>query len=444
MSTTPTEPLRPLSDAELLATAQYLLAASLRVGDLVDYSPLIGESPPQLAIMIDGGPYGPTSDGHWTVRLQGIGDVTVLAVRLNRRVEEGIIADMARRENENRDLEDAHSDLEDAHKALTEAGAPTSDRGLALTVGGRIRMLGRRQAFACISRARRAPTSPGALSDTDLANWASGRPNNPTTRQGVLMALELQQLRAAAERAVTIADEAFGTGPVEPVDSTLGRLERGIFDQRKLIVELETDFRNRKGYDLGWEDGYRARSADLTSRLTSAPRADLDRLLELIGNAPLGWRGDQIVTMRSSTQREQVAWLKALVSIGEAIEAALPVDQTREPSEPIARQSGPRATQQGAATPGQGAIAQGAVPAAGNVAEPQIDPTPDRVDRPSLSGDYVEAKGEGIAAAFREFLCALGEGMNQLLPPGHERTRAAFHLEEAARAITSNWPGSAR
>ncbi len=42
----------------------------------------------------------------------------------------------------------------------------------------------------------------------------------------------------------------------------------------------------------------------------------------------------------------------------------------------------PRATQQGAATPGQGATAQGAVPAAGNVAEPQLDPTAHRVEHP--------------------------------------------------------------
>lgn len=46
---------------------------------------------------------------------------------------------------------------------------------------------------------------------------------------------------------------------------------------------------------------------------------------------------------------------------------------------------GPHATQQGAATPGQGATAQGAAQAAGNVAEPQLGPTPDRAERPPSS-----------------------------------------------------------
>lgn len=46
-------------------------------------------------------------------------------------------------------------------------------------------------------------------------------------------------LAAAADRAVTIADEAFGLGPVEPIDATLTRIERGIFEQHKRIAELE-------------------------------------------------------------------------------------------------------------------------------------------------------------------------------------------------------------
>jgi hypothetical protein len=54
--------------------------------------------------------------------------------------------------------------------------------------------------------------------------------------------------------------------------------------------------------------------------------------------------------------------------------------------EPRKRQAlGPHATQQGAATPGQGATAQGAAQAAGNVAEPQLGPTPDRAERPPSS-----------------------------------------------------------
>lgn len=49
-------------------------------------------------------------------------------------------------------------------------------------------------------------------------------------------------------------------------------------------------------------------------------------------------------------------------------------------------QTEPRATQKGAATPGQEATAQGAVSAAGNVAESQIGPTPDRADRSPSPG----------------------------------------------------------
>lgn len=45
--------------------------------------------------------------------------------------------------------------------------------------------------------------------------------------------------------------------------------------------------------------------------------------------------------------------------------------------EQVTRQPLPRATQQGAATPGQSASS-----AAGNVAEPQLGPTPDRAEHP--------------------------------------------------------------
>jgi hypothetical protein len=42
------------------------------------------------------------------------------------------------------------------------------------------------------------------------------------------------------DRIVTIADEAFGIGPVEPLDATLSRIERGIFEQHKRLANLET------------------------------------------------------------------------------------------------------------------------------------------------------------------------------------------------------------
>jgi len=415
MSTTPTEPLRPLSDAELLATAQYLLAASLRVGDLVDYSPLIGESPRQLAIRIDAGPYGPSShEGHWTVRLHGVGDVKLLAVRLNRRVEEDIIADahlqlrahgvpvheslvsriewLARRDNDN-------IDLADAHKALTEAGAPTSDRGLVLTVGGRIR----------------------------------------------LMALELQQLRAAAERAVTIADEAFGIGPVEPIDSTLGRLERGIFDQHKRIVELETDILRQRFVsttlpDNGGQSGSRQPGPRATQQGAATPGqgATAQGAVPAAGNVASlsGVCVDIGAVYPDELLPVAVRLLAASLREGDI------VDYGQAIGKPPTR-LGVRVAAAPVQISGDWMVQLDGVP--GLV--PVLAVTPSR-RVPSLSGDYVEAKGEGIAAAFREFLCALGEGMNQLLPPGHERTRAAFHLEEAAmwaaRAITSNWPGSAR
>jgi hypothetical protein len=40
-------------------------------------------------------------------------------------------------------------------------------------------------------------------------------------------------------RAVAIADEAFGIAPVETFDATLTRIERGIAGQRARILELE-------------------------------------------------------------------------------------------------------------------------------------------------------------------------------------------------------------
>lgn len=33
------------------------------------------------------------------------------------------------------------------------------------------------------------------LTEDEIENWCTGRPSNPTTRQGVLMAIELRDLR---------------------------------------------------------------------------------------------------------------------------------------------------------------------------------------------------------------------------------------------------------
>lgn len=49
----------------------------------------------------------------------------------------------------------------------------------------------------------------------------------------------IAELQAAVDRAVTIADEAFGIGPVEPPDDTLTRIERGISEQHQRIQMLE-------------------------------------------------------------------------------------------------------------------------------------------------------------------------------------------------------------
>lgn len=42
------------------------------------------------------------------------------------------------------------------------------------------------------------------------------------------------------DRIVTIADEAFGLGPVEPLDATLTRIERGLHEQHKRLLNLQT------------------------------------------------------------------------------------------------------------------------------------------------------------------------------------------------------------
>jgi ribA/ribD-fused uncharacterized protein len=45
---------------------------------------------------------------------------------------------------------------------------------------------------------------PTELTDTEIANWAGGRPSNPTTSQGVLMAQEIQRHRVdRALRSIT-------------------------------------------------------------------------------------------------------------------------------------------------------------------------------------------------------------------------------------------------
>lgn len=47
------------------------------------------------------------------------------------------------------------------------------------------------------------------------------------------------------DRIVTIADEAFGLGPVEPLDETLTRIEHGIFEQHRTAENELSDLRRR-------------------------------------------------------------------------------------------------------------------------------------------------------------------------------------------------------
>jgi hypothetical protein len=63
-----------------------------------------------------------------------------------------------------------------------------------------------------------------------------------------------------AERAVTIADEAFGLGPVEPIDATLTRIESGI-----------------SGLCQGWNE--QQRKVDAAYLRIAALEAEVQRLL---------------------------------------------------------------------------------------------------------------------------------------------------------------------
>lgn len=58
------------------------------------------------------------------------------------------------------------------------------------------------------------------------------------------------------DRIVTIADEAFGLGPVETLDATLTRIERGIFEQHKRLInqeaQREADLREAVKYGMDW------------------------------------------------------------------------------------------------------------------------------------------------------------------------------------------------
>jgi hypothetical protein len=78
------------------------------------------------------------------------------------------------------------------------------------------------------------------------------------------LAAQIAELRAR-HRAVTITDEAFRLGPVESLDDTLGRIERGIFEQHRTIECMRPVVEAAEAVRR-WQDGER-NSADLDAAL---------------------------------------------------------------------------------------------------------------------------------------------------------------------------------
>lgn len=72
----------------------------------------------------------------------------------------------------------------------------------------------------------------------------------PVTTGGEL-AVARRALDVVCERAVTIADEAFGLGPVEPIDATLSRIEAGIFAARQRETALEAEVQRLLCWTVG-------------------------------------------------------------------------------------------------------------------------------------------------------------------------------------------------
>lgn len=93
-----------------------------------------------------------------------------------------------------------------------------------------------------------------ALDDVDLRDLEKLSEDTDIGKQmqGVVTRAlrEIHRLKNCADRAVTIADEAFGLGPVEPLDDTLDRIEQGINQQHRRILDLEMR-ETRLAADLG-------------------------------------------------------------------------------------------------------------------------------------------------------------------------------------------------
>lgn len=93
-----------------------------------------------------------------------------------------------------------------------------------------------------------------------------------------------ERVRGLEEQVATIADEAFGPFPVQSPEENLIAIERGIFEQRRRIVELEQALEaiHDRAHDLSTgpavPDGYweiRSMAGDaLRDTATLTPRAD--------------------------------------------------------------------------------------------------------------------------------------------------------------------------
>jgi len=92
------------------------------------------------------------------------------------------------------------------------------------------------------------------------------------------MARALVELHRAAERVVTLADEAFGMFPVEHIESTITRIEDGIFMMRMDMQVLEAQNQNLRAYIAASKE-----CADAGALLES--EAERDRVIALMRDA---------------------------------------------------------------------------------------------------------------------------------------------------------------
>lgn len=126
------------------------------------------------------------------------------------------------------------------------------------------------------------------LTDDEIANWAGGRPTNPTTEQGVRMALEIQELRAAQANGPDVQSgpsheeplgPSAGTPKVAEPDEYVKRLHASIERERGLVVTLDlraieglVEARRCIDQHCEIEDVHHARALIELDRLLGIPR----------------------------------------------------------------------------------------------------------------------------------------------------------------------------